>query len=80
LDRTIDDNSSGGDSSVIVFSPNNNKGDENDTDSPLITTVNRGQTRRHKEVASLNKHNHAVFHQRSAEETDIADNGISLGN
>ena len=85
LDRTIDDNSSGGNSSVIVFSPNNNKGDENDTDFPLITTVNRGQTRRHKEVASLKKHSHAVFHQRSAEETDIsdsssdddADNGIS---
>jgi hypothetical protein len=73
LNRAIDDNSSGGDSSVIVFSPNDNKGDENDTDFPLITKVNRGQAGRHKEVASLNKHSHAILHQRSVEETDISD-------
>ncbi len=73
LDRQIDDNSSSGDSSVIVFSPNNNKGDENDTDFPLITKVKRGQTGRHHEVASLNKHSHAIFHQRLAGETDISD-------
>ena len=73
LDRQLDDNSSSGDSSVIVFSPNDNKGDENDTDFPLITKVKRGQTGRHKEVASLNKHSHANFHQRSAEETDVSD-------
>ncbi len=73
LDRQIDDNSSSGDSSVIIFSPNHNKGDENDTDFPLITKVKRGQTGRHHEVASLNKHSHAIFHQRSAEETDISD-------
>jgi len=45
LARQIDDNSSSGDSSVIVFSPNNNKGDENNTDFPLITNVKRGTNR-----------------------------------
>ena len=73
LDRQINDNSSSGDSSVIVFSPQDNKGEENDTDLPLVIKVNRGQTGRHKKVASLNKHSYANFHQRSAEETDISD-------
>jgi hypothetical protein len=73
LDTQIDDNSSSGDSSVIVFSPQDNKGEETDTDFPFVVKVNRGQTGRHKEVASLNKHSHANFHQRSAEETDISD-------
>ena len=73
LDREIEDNSSGSDSSVIVFSPQNNKGEENDPDFPLVIKVNRGKTGRHTAVASLNLQSHANFHQRSAEETDISD-------
>ena len=73
LNRTIDDNSSGSDSSVIVLSQHNNKGDEDETEFPLITKVNQKQTGRHKEVASLNHHSYAALHQRSAEETDISD-------
>ena len=57
----------------IVLSPENNKGDEDETELPLITKANRTQTGRHKKVASLNKQSYATLHQRSAEQTDISD-------
>ena len=73
LDRQIDEDSSDGVASVIVLSPDNNKGDEEENEFPLITKVIRIQTGRHKEVASLNQHSYATLQQRSAEETDISD-------
>jgi hypothetical protein len=79
LDRKIDDNSSSEDSSVIVFSPIDNKGDGNDADLPLITKIKRGQIGRHHKVASLNKYSHDIFHQRLAEETDISDSSSDDG-
>ena len=71
LDRHIDEDSSDGVASVIVLSPENNKGDEDETEFPLITKVNRTHTGRHKEVASLNKQSYANLHQRPTEQTDI---------
>jgi hypothetical protein len=41
LNRTIEDNSSDGEASVILPSPENNKGDKNKCDLPLINSVNR---------------------------------------
>lgn len=72
LDRQIDEDSSDGGASVIIFSPNNGE-------FPLITSVNRQQDGCHKEVASLTTQSYATLHRRSVEETDISDSSSDDG-